>query len=94
MNYNSENIRITDNDYFGTKEIILEATESGVNRYVARLSSLSGEVSTLNNRKDIFIEVLDARQNILILANAPHPDISAYKNILESNKNEKRSNIL
>jgi uncharacterized pyridoxamine 5'-phosphate oxidase family protein len=83
----NRNIRIDKQDFFTTQEVIIEANQSGVNRYVASLSSVSGEVSTKNNRKDIFIEVLDARQKILILANAPHPDISAFKQIIENNKN-------
>lgn len=80
-------IRINESNFFSTQEIILEANAPGVARYVASLSPIEGEISTENNRKDIFIEVLDARQKILILANAPHPDISALKQIIESNKN-------
>ncbi len=86
---NSQSIplRIDNNDFFTTKEIILEANQSGVNRFVVEIVPVRGEASNLNNRKDIFIEVLDARQKILLLANAPHPDISAFKHIIESNKN-------
>lgn len=80
-------ISINERDFFTTQEVIIEANQSGVIRYVASLSSVGGEVSTRNNRKDIFIEVLDARQKILLLANAPHPDISALKQIIEGNKN-------
>jgi hypothetical protein len=35
--------------------------------------------------KDIFIDVLDRKQKILILADAPHPDIAAIKNSIEDN---------
>ncbi|WP_235296881.1 hypothetical protein [Portibacter marinus] len=80
-------IRINSNDFFTTEELIIEANTSGVIRYVATLSNIEGEITTRNNRKDIFIEVLDARQKILLVANAPHPDVSAFKQIIESNKN-------
>ncbi|GLR19417.1 hypothetical protein [Portibacter lacus] len=83
----SRNINIDNNDFFITEEVVLEANQSGVVRYVASLSPVSGEVSRRNNRKDIFIEVLDSRQKILLLANAPHPDVSAFKHIIENNKN-------
>lgn len=43
--------------------------------------------SVVNNSKEIFIDVLDARLKILLLANAPHPDLSALKQTLETNKN-------
>lgn len=73
--------------YFETEELILDATESGVNRYIITLNPVNGEVSLENNKRDIYIDVLDARQKILILANAPHPDISAIRQSLDKNKN-------
>ena len=33
------------------------------------------------------MEVLDARQKILLLFDGPHPDISVIKQAIESNKN-------
>ncbi len=80
-------IRIDENEFFTTEEFIIEANQAGVVRYVATLSGIEDEVTRQNNRKDIFIEVLDSRQKILLLANAPHPDVSALKQIIEANKN-------
>ena len=48
---------------------------------------MEGEISVANNSKDIFIEVLDSRQKVLILSNAPHPDVGAIKQSLENNEN-------
>lgn len=80
-------IRIDRNDFFGTEEVVLNADKSGVQRFRFSLSDISGEVSSANNAKDIFIDVLDARQKILVLANSPHPDITAIRQSLERNKN-------
>ncbi|HKK76783.1 MAG TPA: hypothetical protein VJ953_17025 [Saprospiraceae bacterium] len=80
-------INIDRNDFFTTQEVILEANVSGLQRYRFVLSSIDGEVSTVNNRKDIFVDVLDARQKILVLAAAPHPDLTALKQSIETNKN-------
>ncbi len=80
-------INISKNDFFKTEEIVLEADQAGVQRYRLSLSSIPGEATTSNNTKDIFIDVLDARQKILIIANAPHPDITAIKQTLEKAKN-------
>jgi len=80
-------IRIRSNDYFETKEIILEANAAGVQRYRIGISPLSGEISKRNNYRDLFIDVLDARQKILILAGRPHPDLGTIKTILNTNKN-------
>lgn len=48
---------------------------------------MDNEENTINNRKDIYVEVLDSKKKILILASAPHPDIAAFKSVIEQNKN-------
>jgi hypothetical protein len=83
----SSPVAINSNDFFVTRELILDATPSGVQRFRISLGQLSGEATAANNSKEIFIDVLDARQKILILANAPHPDITALKQSLSTNKN-------
>lgn len=80
-------LSIDNNDYFHTEELILDADQAGVQRYRVSLSPIPDEVTTGNNRKDIFIDVLDARQKILVLGNSPHPDISALKQQITTNKN-------
>ncbi|MCB0543163.1 MAG: VWA domain-containing protein [Saprospiraceae bacterium] len=80
-------VTVSGNDFFTTKEVNIEADQPGVAQYRISVAKLPGEASEANNRKDIFIDVLDARQKILLLANSPHPDISAIRQTLESNKN-------
>ena len=41
-------------------------------------------MSYLNNVKDVFVDIIDGRQKILLLANAPHPDLGAIKNAIET----------
>ena len=82
-----ENININKNEFFTTKEFVLNADKAGIQRYRLSLTGLAGETTTRNNSKDFFIDVLDARQKILILADSPHPDISALKQSLNNNKN-------
>ena len=86
-NLYSEAINITSNDFFTTKEVILDATPAGVQRYRISLTSITDEVTRANNSRDIFVDVLDARQKILILADAPHPDLSAMKQALAQGRN-------
>lgn len=80
-------LTVSGNDFFTTKEITLEADQPGVVHYLISIAKLPGEASEANNRKDIFIDVLDARQKILLLANSPHPDLSAIRQTLDANKN-------
>jgi hypothetical protein len=80
-------IAINKNDFFFTKEVTLDASQPGVQRFRMSVTAVNGESSTVNNVKDIFIEVLDARTKILLLASAPHPDIAALMEAISTNKN-------
>ena len=83
----TENIPIEGNDFFTTKEVVIAADAPGVQRYRISLTGIPDEVSTVNNRRDIFVDVLDARQKILLLADAPHPDLSAFRQALTGGEN-------
>ncbi len=83
----SQNITIKGEQYSVNIPVTLDANESGLQRYTIRVSPIDNEVTEVNNIKEIFIEVLDSRRKILILYDAPHPDISAIKQTLERNKN-------
>ncbi|MEZ4984427.1 MAG: hypothetical protein R2795_05210 [Saprospiraceae bacterium] len=83
----NESINVDRNDFFATKEYVLDADLPGVNRYRISLGTLPGEATTANNSRDIFVDVLEARQQVLILANAPHPDLSALKQSISKGRN-------
>jgi hypothetical protein len=85
--YFEENISFNNNDFFATRTIELDAGTTGLSRYRIYVTGLSGEKNKVNNYKDIFVEVLDGRQKILILANSPHPDVAAMRQIILENKN-------
>ncbi len=82
-----KNVQIDRVNFFTTEEIGLSANRSGVIKYRVELSQLNGEILSSNNSKDIYVEVLDARQKVLIYADAPHPDLAAIKSAISSNKN-------
>lgn len=65
----------------------IEAEKVGLQKYSVRVSGLIEELNLLNNQKDFYIDVLDGRQRILILTEAPHPDINAIKSALNQNEN-------
>ncbi len=82
----SENISFIDDRYFKSIPLTLEASETGLQKYSIQLSTIANEITTVNNHKDVFIDVLDSRQKVLILANAPHPDLNAFRDALSSNE--------
>ncbi|CAH0998949.1 hypothetical protein LEM8419_00244 [Neolewinella maritima] len=83
----TERIPIDQADFFTTREVVLDADRPGVQRYRIAVAPLAGEAVTANNQRDIFVDVLNARQKILILAAAPHPDVSALRQSLQTGRN-------
>ncbi len=60
----------------------LKAEKAGMHHYVLSIPEAEGEQNKANNKKDIFVEVLDEKKNILIASAAPHPDVNAIKEAL------------
>ena len=83
----SKSLMIASNSFTQSCDFIIPATRAGIIHYQLTLSQQEGEVTYHNNVKDIFVEVLDGRQKILLVANSPHPDVAALKAAIESNKN-------
>jgi hypothetical protein len=83
----SEVISIDSEDFFKEQSILLEAKAIGLQKYTVTLSAIDGEMSTVNNSKSIYIDVLDGKEKILIVANSPHPDVAAIKRNIELNEN-------
>ena len=83
----TKNISITNNNFYINLPVFLEAKEKGVHKYTFSLSTTADEISTTNNIKEIYIDVLEGRQKVLLLANSPHPDVSAFAQVIEANQN-------
>lgn len=83
----SQSIRSDSDDLSKSISINLKASEKGLQKYTVRLSVLEDEISIKNNVEDFYIDVLDGRQRILILANSVHPDIKAITRSIEKNEN-------
>jgi hypothetical protein len=67
-----------------TEEWVLEADRAGVQRLRVTVSPVTGEASVANNRAEAWVEVIDGRQRVLLLADAPHPDLGALRQTLEN----------
>ncbi|RIV20730.1 VWA domain-containing protein [Fibrisoma montanum] len=63
------------------------AAQKGVQHYVVEVLPQPGEFSTRNNRQDVYLDVIDGKEKVLLLALTPHPDVKALRSILEKNQN-------
>ncbi len=78
---------ITTNNQQLNLQAILNAYEAGMQKYTLKASVLPGEKNTKNNTRDFYIDVIENKQQIALIAAAAHPDISAIKNSISTNEN-------
>ena len=80
----TKNIEIRGNQHFETVKMTMEAKKKELQKYRVTLTRLDGEITYKNNESSIFIEVVDSREKIAIVYAAPHPDVSAIKQAVET----------
>lgn len=80
-------IRVRGESQFDQIKFLIEAKEGGMHRYRVSAVPVENEFITSNNTKEAYVEIIEGRQKILVVAAAPHPDIKAIKSALESNQN-------
>ena len=83
----SQSVNINSNDFHQVVPVKLNADKKGTRKFTISIAPVQNELSTQNNTETIYIDVLDAKQKVLLLYDGPHPDISVIRQSIESNKN-------
>lgn len=80
----TEQMRIREGSSFNSVSFRVKASRVGVQHLRVSVPPIAGELTTANNYKDIFIDVIDSRQKIAIVASSAHPDIGAIESGLSA----------
>jgi hypothetical protein len=82
-----KNVKITEPKGIHTEVFLIEAKEKGMQRYEVVVKSPGEEKNTSNNRRSAFIDIVEGKKNILLIAPYPHPDIKALESTVTENEN-------
>jgi hypothetical protein len=83
----TQTVKIDREVFFKSFDFTTSSKQKGVQHYTIELGNIQGESSDRNNKKDVYIDIIDGRQKILLLALTPHPDVKALRSLIESNDN-------
>jgi hypothetical protein len=82
-----EEVQLLANGQIKEVKFLIEAKKSGFQRYIANVSRKNGELTYQNNSKNAYVEVIEGKELIALIAASPHPDIKALRSAIESNAN-------
>jgi hypothetical protein len=83
----TQQVNIDRESFYKAYDFKTSSSQKGVQHYTIELGNVAGEASTGNNKRDLYIDIIDGRQSILLLALAPHPDIKALRTLITTNDN-------
>ena len=83
----SRALEISGSNYHSSIPAFIDAKSKGIHHYKIKLSAVEGELTLINNQYDVFVEVVEQKQKVLVLFAAPHPDIAVLRQSIESNLN-------
>src|SRR5690606_20384369 len=66
---------------------LLDAEKEGMQHYVVEIEPVEEEFTIQNNTGHAYIDVIEGKEKILLVAAAPHPDIKAIRSAIEGNQN-------
>jgi hypothetical protein len=82
-----QNIPVNSNAFQKVVPIKLNASAKGLRRFNISIAPVKNEISVQNNNETVYVDVLDAKEKILLVYDNPHPDITVIRQSIESNTN-------
>lgn len=79
----SQTVNLTTGQPDADVDFLIQPGRTGIIQYTLSVSPLPDEISTRNNYKNIFINVLETKVKIALFGGFPHPDIGALRNAME-----------
>jgi len=83
----SQQKKNTEKKLFLQFDFLADAKDKGIQRWDVLVEPSAHETNLKNNRTSIFVEVVEGRKKILVIAPSPHPDIKALRTMVEKNPN-------
>ena len=83
----SQSVTLPEGSVEATVDLSFTPETPGLHRYTVAVSRFDGEATYGNNTESVAVRVLSNRRRVLLLAAAPGPDVSALRQVLETDPN-------
>ena len=78
-------IPVNSNRFSCTVDFNIKSEDKGVKQIDIQINSTKNEITTNNNNKRFFIDIINKQYKALFYAKSPHPDLGSLRNILGDN---------
>ena len=68
-------------------EFYASASEIGMKHFLVEIKPLKGEFTLQNNVGHAYVDIIESKEKILLIASSPHPDIKAIRSAIEKKEN-------
>src|SRR5690606_8352955 len=75
----TQRVNITSENFSSALNFTLSADAPGISRYNVTLSLEENEMSKVQDNRFFILDVINHKEKVLLLANAPHPDVNAIR---------------
>lgn len=83
----TKQLKVTGDRFFETSDFMVSSSEKGMQRFTLELNVASAERTPLHNQREVYVDIIDGRENILLLALSPHPDLKVFRSVVSANEN-------
>lgn len=83
----TQNVLINSKEWNHTIDLKITTQNIGIQKFTVQISPLANEKSYQNNQQEFYIQVIDGRQKVVLLYDAPHPDLKLIKEAINQLKN-------
>lgn len=78
---------INDDNSINEIEFYITSSQKGIQHYEVTVKPKVGEFTIINNTKHAYIDIIEGKERILLIALSPQPDIKAIRSAVEQNEN-------
>ena len=87
-------VNINQGNFFCTVPYSITASTVGLQTYTVKVQSIVGEQNRYNNTFQFYVNVLESKKKILLLAHAAHPDLAALQTMITANQHYELSTLI
>lgn len=81
-------LKFTEKKGLNEVKFMSSAAKKGMVHYTVEVIPFGNEFSEKNNTADAYIDIIDSKNKVLLVAPAPHPDIKAIRKAVTNKKNQ------